>query len=200
MRCTRYLLLGLAALVFGSCAMPGAIYKGYEGPDRDVKDVAVLDWSTCRTCDVSHIDGKWIHTQLSIQSYGFAHLSPGPHAIRARIRYADLGTRMLDTRIDFQAGRSYVIKEAVCFDCVPFEATFWIEDTATGKILAKSTEVGTGRYGEARESYDECIDECRSEDRRCERSGRSEKDCRMDDYWCRQSCAPSSWPFGPRNP
>ncbi len=79
MRIGRLISLGFLALMLISCAVPGGIYKGYEGPDRDVTELAVLDWSASKS-KVTHIDGKYLHEGQP--SFGgvritVAYLEPG---------------------------------------------------------------------------------------------------------------------------
>lgn len=77
MRNIPCLPLGRVALVSLSCAVRGGICKEHKDPDTDVKDIAILDWSTCESCRVIRIDRKDFHWS----SIDPAHPSPRSHTI-----------------------------------------------------------------------------------------------------------------------
>lgn len=194
------LSLGLVALVLVSCAQPGGIYRGYEGPEKNAKDIALLDWSDRTSPWVTHIDSKYLHksrpsTGLQVTS---AQLPPGPHFITIRhnwedLYYKNLNSRELDLFTNFRPGHSYVTKEDPCRDCDPFTVTFWIEGTAAEAIVSQKTLVGSGPYGEARK-------EARKKERECEErcewiwapcpffKGETKEDCEARIFICQLNC------------
>jgi hypothetical protein len=185
MRNIHYLLLGWAVLLLVSCGIPGGIYKEYEGPDREAKEIAILDWSSCDSCAVIRIDDNNVRVpgvswRLRIDH---AHLLPGPHTVTVRTHYEDLGKRTLDLHADVQPDRSYVVKQTACFDCDPFWAKIWIEDTGSGVKIAQRSAVGSGPYGELARERQQCRDDCDEE--RCQDT---EEDCRANRSLCRLQC------------
>jgi len=179
MRKVRYLAVGWVALVLVSC---GGVHKGYEGPVRDVKEIAVLKWSMCEKCRIFNIDGNGRRRRLSdivwVSDRNQAHLLPGPYTIAVATQYKDLWKCVL-LDADFHLGRSYVMKQTACFECDPFEATIRIEDMVSGAIIAQSTVVSTGSYGEAGYQEEQCIE------RNC--IGMAEQN--------RNHCEVACWPF-----
>lgn len=161
MRRIRYLILGWMALVVVSCG--GEVYEDYGGPDADVEEIAILDWSSCEKCSVIRIDDN-----RARRVRGEAYLSPGPHTITVGTYYEDLNVCVhLDA--DFHQGRSYIVKQAACFRCSPFEAGIRMEDKVSGEIIAQEQVFGTGPYGEMANEIERCVDDCLYEERRWDR-------------------------------
>lgn len=193
MRNVRCLAMGCAALMLASC-MAGGVYKQYQNQDIELKDISVLDWSTCK-CSVSRIDGESVETGSSLwDRVDHAHLLPGSHVITVWSKYQDL-FRGLVLHVDLEPGRSYVVKQTPCFKCNPFEAKIWIEDTASSVKLVQKTTVGIGKYGEA----ERCRDNCRRKD--CDDyTGYRERECWMNRYFCESACDRLYAPYVDRGP
>ena len=196
------LALGLGALVLVSCAVPGGIYKGYEGPDRDLKEVAVLTWSSPA---VTHIDGESVNERLPL--FGgvrntIAHLPPGEHVLRFRHSWKDLflndpEMQFVTLRAVLSDGKSYVISEAPCKSCDPFSVKFSIVDSATGATVAEETMLGDVPYGTAakeakerrRQEREDCEDRCSSKYHSCEWYDlKPSNECREDREDCEEDC------------
>ena len=171
------------ALALVGCTTPGGIYNGYEGPEKDPKEIAVLDWSLGysswlsprlsrpkrKSGVVTEIDGKDVPGSLRL--FGAettrAHLLPGIHTITVMNNWEELE---LGDDTDFflgpflQEGRFYVVIETPCFDCGLFKVTVTIEDTATGAIVGTNVRYGIESYRSAqRRLYRECMDDCEEE-------------------------------------
>lgn len=184
MRITRYLPWVIVALTLVNCTVPGGIYKGYEGPDKDLKDLAVLDWSAGRSdwdfSDrtaprsglVMSIDGRDVPGSLRL--FGVettrAYLLPGLHTITVENVWEELGDWTdFFLRCDLQAGRSYAVVEVPCKHCDRFEVTVTIKDMETGAIVGMNVRVGSESYGAARSRlYWECVADCEEGDTFCE--------------------------------
>jgi len=206
MRMIRLVSLGFLAVVLISCAVPGGIYKGYEGPDRDVTELAVLTWSRP---DVTHIDGKDVQEEdpfLTGIKVTIAHLPPGRHRIAIShfwedLYYEDPGGRYLNLQVNLQVGQSYVVREAPCMECDPFSVVFWVADAVTGMPLSQTTMIGSGPYGEAekeaeREEIEECEEECSDEGWDCRSDDeKSNDECWDDERDCKRDCDPIGYWF-----
>ena len=189
MRHIRYLIVAWVALALSSCAVPGGIYRDYEGPERELNEIAVLDWSACDACTVTQVDGNSVRgpgTSWRV-SIDHAHLSPGQHTITVRTYYEDLGRRSIDLQAAFQPARVYLVKLAACFDCDPFEAEVSIEDMKIGVNIAQSTATGIGAYREIARKREECEDECKDSEKGC-RKWDSEEDCATRRSSCETLC------------
>lgn len=195
----RYLALGFVALVIVSCAAPGGIYKGYEGPDRAPGEVAVLEWSTHPGGRVNEIDGVYLHeTQPFFGGVAttVAQLLPATYRIKVNNNYANY----LDTKADItlitrlEAGHTYKLQVDACYGCDPFSVHFSIIDSATGKAAYESKLYGSRSRREIRE---EEVEKCKS---RCERAcfGYVDSDdffeCVEEESECEDACEPS-WFF-----
>lgn len=162
------MLLATFPLVLLSCAVPGGIYREYAGPDRSVRDIAILDW-TRSGVKVTHIDSTYLR-EKNMSPTGvqitIAHLQPGEHTVRVKHSWRDLyydnpDKRYIDLTAQFRAGHSYAIAEAPCRRCDPFSVVFWIADVEGGQILGQRTVVGSGPYGEAkRAEREKCELDC----------------------------------------
>lgn len=192
MRVSWRLSISLVALVLISCAMPGGIYKGYDGPDRDLKEIAVITWSEAR---VTRIDGKFAQEKMRL--FGgvrntIAHLPPGRHSIKISVsRWEDLYVDSISLGLEFPPG-SYAINEDPCKRCDPFKIYYRIVDAATGVTLLERPIVGRGPYGEvAKERKRKEIGECES---RCQRScwriddGDERRECYEEVEECKDDC------------
>lgn len=196
MRNAWRLSIGLLALALVSCAKPGGIYRAYEGPERDLKDLAVLNWSAPA---VSHIDGYSVQRPSPRATGVFntiAHLAPGPHKVRIRHHWEDLyykspNSQYLDLRADFLPGRSYMVREAPCKNCDPFSVVFWIADAVTGVPLSQTTMIGGGPYGEAaEEAREEKIEQCKARCGSCYYRSDDYDECEEKREECEKGCDP----------
>lgn len=207
MRNAWRLSIGLLVLVLGSCAKPGGIYKGYEGPDRDVKDLAVLSWSRPR---VTHIDGRsvWKDPFFTGISITIAHLPPGEHSVTIQhdwedlyFKYEDRANRYIQLKANLQRGQTYVVRDAPCKECDPFSVVFWITDEVSGFPLGQTTVIGSVPYGAAEEAreeeeIEECKDDCSDEWLRCgERHGKWSEKCWEEKQDCERDCDPIGYWF-----
>lgn len=125
MRSAWRLSISLVALVLVSCAAPGGIYKGYAGPDRDIRDLAVLDWtgpflSKPRSAEVTEIDNDPVQKekpQVAGVRNTIAHLLPGQHTLKIMhywedLYYDDPNRQFVFLSAKFLSGASYLIVEA----------------------------------------------------------------------------------------
>lgn len=163
------LILGFVALTLVSCAAPGGVYKGYEGPDRDLNEIAVLTWSSPR---VSHIDGEFVMEGWLFGGRTVAHLPPGRHEIAISHDWEDLyswdsSARTVDLMADLLPGHSYEVRDDPCKSCSTFKVDFNIVDIDTEEVIVGVTRFGFGPYGavkkkkqEKREELEECEWRC----------------------------------------
>jgi hypothetical protein len=120
--------------VFISCGPGAGLYHKMEVRG----ETAILDWSGWSSGDVLEIDGE-------AQAHRHhAELKPGRH----HIRYGgEIGTSFLlnpkmsdkydyPASIDMRAGHTYKVKHERTYGYGSYEDYFWIEDAATGEIVA----------------------------------------------------------------
>jgi hypothetical protein len=164
---------GLAALLLAGCAAPGGIYMGYEGPPRDVANLAILQWSTHRNQWVTHIDDRFLHEDQSFfggVAITIAHLQPGRHAITV---YNNWGQYLGDSKdvtlqANLEAGNVYDVRVDRCRKCDPFSVDFLIVSSETGAVVEKSTRLSNTTYREIqRQRFEECERECKREGLSC---------------------------------
>jgi hypothetical protein len=119
---------------FLSCGAGAGLYH-----QEEVKgETAILDWSGWGSGDVFEIDGE------ARSHRHHAELKPGKH----NIRYGgEIGTSFLlnpkmsdnydyPVSIDMRAGHTYKVKHERTYGYGSYEDYFWIEDAATGEIMA----------------------------------------------------------------
>jgi len=168
MRNISRLFVGLLAFVLVSCAVPGGIYKGYEGPEIDVTGLAVLDWTTTES-KITHIDGKKVQERSPLLTgieITIAHLPPGPHSITIKhkwkeIYYGNWSSETLDLRADLRPGQTYEIHELPRYDLDPFQVKFSLVEVETGTTVQEGTVVGSDSYWEVRQrELRKCVQSC----------------------------------------
>lgn len=192
MRIAGLLSASLLTVVLASCATPGGIYRGYEGPERDAKEIAILDWSGWRDVEITHID----HKPVDRPSRSFdgmittiAHLLPGSYMIRVKNNWERLGDQIILMNIEVQSGHSYEIKEDQCHSCEPFEIRLWLADAETGEAVEDSGRKVFGPTGYAKEQeLSKCLDKCPNwfldeKIEECERSCKRTWADRSDFFW-----------------
>lgn len=197
MRNAKRLCLSLLMVLLAGCMTPGGIFRAYQGPERDPKDVVVLDWTNSNVM-VTHIDGKYVHDPNPYFTgvvNTIAHLQPGNHSITFSHSWRDLyyqnrSAELVGLRADFQPGQSYTISDAPCKTCKPFSVVFMLQDAGTEDILEQRTVTGVVSFGHVRHEDSLCSSECYNY---CEPE---EFACKQSESSCKLSCGSSRFnPF-----
>jgi Sel1 repeat len=130
---SRFVVVLIIVLILTSCASNGAYHKGSE-----LGETAILDWSGWGSGDVLEIDGN-IQTNENR-----AELKPGRHNMRYGGRIGTsflLNPKMYDSydysaTIDMRTGHTYKVMHERTYGYGSYRDYFWIEDAATGEIVA----------------------------------------------------------------
>jgi len=132
----RSILIVFLVIVAVSGCVSIKAYKAYEGEILPKAEIAILRETThfyvisfCST-NLKTIDGR------DVNGAGMVELLPGPHKVSFLLEFDSYGSNARSGSFEFQAeaGHVYKLDVAKCTGIPPLQA--WIEDEATGKVVA----------------------------------------------------------------
>ncbi|MGE0117475.1 MAG: hypothetical protein AB7S71_04695 [Dongiaceae bacterium] len=134
----------ITAMVLGcaACGLTAPDMTAYQGPDLGDQQLAVVEnRGDCPFCIVSIEREGYLYFDASRDGLRKSvKLAPGAYEVTYEYRsYKTQAVRRSDT-IELKAGHIYDVKRDVCymfcFDMPSYTTYLWIEDSATGQVVA----------------------------------------------------------------